>query len=437
MKNSMLKKQLKKELEANTPSDFSAVWEKCEKTQPIAQEELVAIKQTAEGVSERGQKLGKPVLALLLSVLLFCSFLLLSFFGGDLFNTPLRFQSGYFLFDVNPSVEVSYNEDGEVTAAKGLNEDGKALLVGVSLVGKRYDEAADLLFDQCVKMGYFAADRENNALLTTAVAENGEKDSTMTSALKNSFVSEFAENKIRGVVVTGVSDPQLSAEAEKYGIDAQKYGLILSYLALGGTLAEEEYATISIRELYALLEEQEQEIKRIKTEESKEILKNFEQELRETLSEQIDVLLSTLDVYMPLSDGESEDGKFDKLKEYADGLESATGRFERKKLINQIIAELDRLKESEADGMIVELIESAKITISVTYDFFENAFYRLKKISATPEEISEIRLYKFATYGTDRKDYDFEAWQKERETAFAESWYQAKESWKKERQKDF
>ena len=234
-----------------------------------------------------------------------------------------------------------------------------------------------------------------------------------------------------------MSDPKLSAEAEKYGITAQKYGLILSYLALGGTLAEEKYATVSIREVYALLEEQEQEIKRIKTEESKEILKNFEQELKETLSEQIDTLLSTLDVYMPLDEDDMQGGKFDKLKEYADGLESATGKFERKKLINKILSELDRLKESETDGMIIGLIESAKISISVTYDFFENAFYRLKKISATPEEISEIRLYKFATYGADRKDYDFEAWQKERESVISQSWYQAKESWKEERQKDF
>ena len=378
MKNSMIEKQLKNELAANTPSDFEGVWAKCQQTQPVLLAEQATEKQTVIGTVEGKKKIGMSFWALLLAAVLFCSVLLFSFLNGTWCDTSLRFKRGSFLFDVNPSVEVFYNDDGNVTEIKGLNEDGKALLVGVSLVGRKYDEAADILFDRCVKMGYFAAVRENNALLVTAVSEDGTKDSSMTTALKNTLIKEFSDNKMRGVVITGVYNSTLSEAAQKYGIDAQKYGLILSYLSNGGELAEEEYATISIRGLYELLDAQEKELKRIKTQESKTILKNFEKELQETLSEQIDVLLSTLDVYMPLPDEEEsvatgEIGKFDTLKEYAEGLENATNRSQRKDLIDKILAELNRLKESEEDAMIKQLIEGAKVSISVTYDFFENA----------------------------------------------------------------
>ena len=434
MKNSKIEKQLKNELNANAPSDFESVWSKCATTKPLMQAEY-AIEAAGDVLAGR-QKPVRSIVALILCVALFCSFIVASFLWG-MFDAPLRFKKGSFLFDVNPSVEVFYDEEGMVTQANGLNDDGKALLVGISLMDKSYAEAADTLFERCVKMGYFMATRENNALLVTAVSENGDRDATMTKALKKCFVEEFLDNKLRGVVITGVSNPKLSAQAEKYGIDGQKYGLILSYLECGGTLSESEYATISVRELYALLETQEQEFKRAKTEQTKIILAKFEKELQETLSEQIDVLLRTLDVCLPSMDEPSELGKFDKLKEYVSGLETAVSAKERKGLIDKILTELSRLKEAETDVMIVELIESAKVSISVTYNFFESTFYRLKKISATPEEIQRIRLYKFAAYGTENENYDFEAWQNDHETLIAKTWYECKAAWKAERQKDF
>lgn len=57
----------------------------------------------------------------------------------------------------------------------------------------------------------------------------------MTAEMKGLLSEAFASNKIRGVVITGVENAQLEEAAQKYGIDAQKYALILSYLALGGS----------------------------------------------------------------------------------------------------------------------------------------------------------------------------------------------------------
>ncbi|MFQ7076593.1 MAG: hypothetical protein ACLRSW_00805 [Christensenellaceae bacterium] len=83
----------------------------------------------------------------------------------------------------------------------------------------------------------------------------------MTLEMKKLLSEEFSSNKIRGVVITGVDNPDLEREAAKYGIDAQKYALIQTYLALGGKLAEEENKNILVRDLYSFISEKQEELK--------------------------------------------------------------------------------------------------------------------------------------------------------------------------------
>ena len=437
MKRREIEKQLKQDINCGSPSDFASVWECCRK-QPQTEQQTVLVNATGGEETQSQRKSGRILCVLTAVLLLFCFALSFLFNGKNLFlkNKP-SFQQGYFVLDINPSIEVNYDQDGKVTSVVGLNEDGKAVLVGISLEDKSYSEATDILFQRCVSMGYFSPEREDNAVLVSAITQTGEKDETMTSAVKNSFAGAFEENKIRGVVITGVSDPVLQKEAEIYGIDAQKYGLILSYLAMGGELEEDCYSTVSIRELYALIEEQEKELKENKKEESAFILQKFEKELLETLSEQIEVLIETLNVYISAEVDDYEQNKDMKtLEDLVKTLENAKTQRERKAIVNEIMTTLDRLKDVESDTSLSSMIASAKISISVTYDFFEKAFYQLKKVSATPEEISAVRLWKFSNYGTERVEYDFKLWQEEREPIVSAKWYEMKNNWRIDRAQD-
>ena len=258
MKKSDIERQLKKDLQAAAPSDFDAVWKKCRHDLPEKETEeefefVPAVAAAGGGEAGRSGRAGKRTLACILAAVIFCFaalFTLLGaalgwFRGGDDFVIPG--SDGYFIFDINPSVELSYDKTGRVTGAEGLNEDGEVLLYGLDLQGKTYDEAADVLFKRCVKLGYFASGREDNAVLVSAVLSEGGRDETMTAEMKGLLSEAFAANKIRGVVITGVENAQLEEAAQKYGIDAQKYALILSYLALGGSLEEAEYSSVSVR----------------------------------------------------------------------------------------------------------------------------------------------------------------------------------------------
>jgi hypothetical protein len=222
MKKFQIEKQLKKELNNNSPADFASVWAKCEpndggRYEPNGGEVLAKTFNV------------KRFSAILLAGLLTTSLIIVVLWQA-LFNpSPIKFTKGYFVIDINPSIEVCYDEDGVVTSLKGLNDDGKALIVGVDVVGKTYSDAAKKLFSRCLSLGYFSSARDDNAVLATAVGENGERDDRMTSAVKTALMDSFSQKKLKGVVIDGVTNPQLQSVAEQFGIDAQKYGLILNY----------------------------------------------------------------------------------------------------------------------------------------------------------------------------------------------------------------
>ncbi len=427
MKNFKIEKQLKKELQNNSPTDFASVWVKCEKNEGATYETSCDV-AIAKGFD------CKRFFAVVLTGLLAVSLIIVALWQF-VSTAPIKFAKGYFVLDINPSVEVCYDEDGTITSAKGLNDDGKVLLVGMDLVGKAYTEATEKLFMRCLSLGYFSVAREDNAVLATAVGENGKRDDVMTLAVKSALMDNFSKKKIKGVVIDGVATPELKTVAEKYGIDAQKYGLILSYFALGGELAETEYPKITIRELYVKIEEKKNEKKKEQMAQTEQVLFGFEQKLYQTLAEQIGGLVETLEVYLSLED--ETQVKLDELQSAVLELEKAEKQWKRKRIVDQILLLLDEVKELQTEILSISLIESAKVSITVVYRFFEEAFYQLLKIRATPEQLSAVRLKKFSDYGEASEDFDSKIWQEQHEIFFKECWFDLKEAWENDRRQDF
>ncbi|MBR2341335.1 MAG: hypothetical protein IKA72_02880 [Clostridia bacterium] len=428
MKKFDIEKQLKKELNNNSPADFASVWAKCEPNDGGRYEPKASV-VVAKAFDH------KRFCAIALAGLLAISLIIVALWQVFANPAPMKFSKGYFVLDINPSIEVCYDENGTVTSSKGLNDDGKVLLVGMDLIGNTYGEAAEKLFLRCLSLGYFSSAREDNAVLATAVGENGERDDAMTSAVKTALMDSFSQKKVKGVVIDGVTTPELQTIAENFGIDAQKYGLILTYLALGGKLDEAEYKTITIRELYAKIEEKKLEQKTAQKAQSEQILAEFEQKLYETLAEQISGLVETLEVYLSLEDETQE--KLDELQGAVVELENAENQWKRKKIVDNILVGLDELKELQTDVLAAGLVESAKMSITVVYKFFDEAFCQLLKIRATPEQLSAVRLRKFSDYGESSEEFNAKTWQEQHEKQFKEGWFDLKETWQKAREQDF
>ncbi len=424
MKKFTIEKQLKNELRKSSASDFVGVWSKCEKSEggryePNASE--VAIKKIEF----------KRVLAIFTAGLLAVSFIIVSLWQFLSSSGSMRFTKGSFLLDVNPSIEVCYDEKGVVTSAIGLNEDGKVLLVGLDLVGNPYDKATEKIFSRLLALGYFSGSRDDNAVLASAVTENGGKDEKMLSALKTAFAENFSKKKVKGVVIDGVTNAELQSQSEKYGIDSQKYGLILSYLALGGELDESQYATISIRELYSAIEQKKSDLKELYAQEVQSVLLDFERKLNETLAEQIGVLVDTLGVY--LCDEPQTQEKLENLQSAVVELEQTENAYQRREILSGIFKKLDELSAIQTDFFAVSMIESAKISISVVHEFFEKALKHLIVLKASPEKISEMRLHKFANYVEGSESFKQESWQQEKASYFSGDWFAIKGRWQEAR----
>ena len=452
MKRSDIERQLKNDLQAATPSDFDTLWAKCNADTPAntRETERVLALATASankangGNSHGGFSAGRVRLVAILTAIILALGVFfgaaMGWFGGG------KLDKGYFIFDINPSVEVDYDENGKVTSAEGLNEDGKVLLCGVELVGKTYEEAAKALFDGCVKLGYFSAARQDNAVLVSATKEKGGADEEMTMRMKALLADTFTEKKMCGVVITGVDDPTLKDEAQSHGVDAQKYALIYAYLQMGGELCEAEYSQISIRELYKKIAEKEEDLEEAECEELENgiygTVADKIQEIIEKLEEQIEETQPLSAPAFGGEHGEPQGNDYDMclnaLEEYADELEDARNEGEFKSFLSRLLSTLDEMIRQEKNNVLRDLFKDAHTQINEVLENYDIKISELKKLGASAEDQHAAREEKF---GKDHGEntFDWEEWLDEyedKEDDFEQSWYSRKNQWDEDRKKD-
>ena len=96
-----------------------------------------------------------------------------------LFKTvPEQGKAGYLLMNINPDVEILFDEDGKVTSVKSGNTDADVLLADESfrssLVGESVDTAAAAVAERALEMGYIDGDATSpDAVGLTVVGGDG------------------------------------------------------------------------------------------------------------------------------------------------------------------------------------------------------------------------------------------------------------------------
>ena len=499
MKRSEIEKRLKRDVEAATPSDFDAVWKRCENTEtqsvavyeeafePVAAGASVGGNST--GCARFGKKFFFRLAAAFLAVALAVGGVLAAVFsskkGGGGGVPVSSLSEGYFILDINPSVEIAYDKEGKVTKVVGLNADGEVLLCGMeALVGKEYTAAAKVIVERCVTLGYFTAGSAENAVLVSATKATGDKDEEMTERMKSLLVRAFETQKIRGVVITGVNDPALTEAAQALGIDEQKYALILDCLSLGGTATEAAYAEMSVKELYAEIARLEKEYQQSNITHLESYKAETERQLFDMVSKKIEAILEDLNERIEeLRGEESGDGAqggehggeqpperaggepdvgpsgehggdgahggehgeklaryeryIERLAESAERIEEAKNAGECRAFIKDVLEKLDEMRRTETDVTLRISLEVAYAEIEAVFAVFEATMSEVEKLTATVEERSEARKDKFeSARGEEDEAFDYGDWQKEYEDDFVSSWYEKKRQWNKDRDKD-
>ena len=296
-------------------------------------------------------------------------------------------KGGYFIIDVNPSIELSYDKDGNIKEAIPLNEDAEIVLYNLDLVGKNYKDVIDLIVEKLIELKYI--EKENtNAILTTAVSEDGVKDENMTLEVKNVFVTSLTHREIKGEVLTGVFNEVLEKEAEEYGIDAQKLDLIKQLEEKGVVISKEEYATVTIRELYRKISQREKEIAKEEKDKLKEENDKKKTEVDKNVKGIIDFLIMIV----------GEDSEY---KEQLDQIDKKLESGE-----NTADEVLEMLGNMELGGfeLFLDMILFLKDDLKNAYDELNKIQKELDRSNMTLEEKYNERLENAKKNKTEEKD---------------------------------
>lgn len=170
--------------------------------------------------------------------------LLLMIGGYSAFYTPVSYIS----IDVNPSVELSLNSFYRVIRATAYNEDGGAVLDGISVKDKRYTDAIDLIVGSEAMRPYLTDTPD----LTFTVAAADEKQKTeLLSGIEST--RSYREHDGR----SAMADEETISEAHDHGLSFGKYSAYLVLSEYDDSITVNDCHHMSMSEIHCLIEEHE------------------------------------------------------------------------------------------------------------------------------------------------------------------------------------
>ena len=157
-----------------------------------------------------------------------CLCLLLSaVIGGALLPKVSATEDYRILLDINPSIEISVDENNRVKEIDGLNTDGQKILEGKDPEGKPVPDALKEIISEVVDQGYIS--EEANSVLVSVEGAEAEKSQAIKEELVGSINEALKESNLEGaVIIQGIpaQDENLKTECEVHGISAGKAYLI-------------------------------------------------------------------------------------------------------------------------------------------------------------------------------------------------------------------
>lgn len=162
--------------------------------------------------------------------------------GGWAWLTPTATIS----VDVNPSVELGINRFDRVVSARGVNDDGQALLSEVDVWGATYDEAVDRLL---ASSDVSALLQEGGQAEVTVVDQGDSDQCARLLAGVEACASEHENTHCHGASEDEVSD------AHELGLSYGKYRVLLEIQELDPSVTADDVRGLTMREMLDYLAE--------------------------------------------------------------------------------------------------------------------------------------------------------------------------------------
>lgn len=186
---------------------------------------------------------------------------------GNVTNQPAYSNLTIVTVDINPSLELTIDEDDNIVNARAINSDGIGLLSGLTLAGQKFENAINNILDKATEQGYINANLHNayaNAVMFTVKNDNDNKAKNRhKQEMQNTLNSYLTTNNIDCNVVYEELEDEFEDEYERFKeslefenqMSEAKYNYIRKILEQFPALRGHEHklAEMPAIELYKLL----------------------------------------------------------------------------------------------------------------------------------------------------------------------------------------
>lgn len=173
----------------------------------------------------------------------------LSFVAGMQAYAWIQTPVSYVGIDVNPSMELALNRLDRVVSTFSYNDEGAEILDGLRLRGKKYTDAIKMIMESSTMGTYLTVDPE----LLFTVASDKDRETTLETGITDA--SRETGHNCHSVS----TDMETAALAHDSGLSIGKYNAYLLLLQYDDAITIEQCTDMSISEIYALIQELQQE----------------------------------------------------------------------------------------------------------------------------------------------------------------------------------
>ncbi len=173
--------------------------------------------------------------------------------------------------DVNPSVEMGIDANGNVQTIEAINQDGTSIIEDIKVTGETIETATEKVVNELVNDNYLTQDK--NSVLVTG---NGENANQIVEQVNNTVQKELTNNNIESSVITQVVEKTQTNEelANKYNISLGKVELINKIVENNSLYNFETLVELTTNDLNLLLESSKNQLTNI-TKEGKASTNNY------------------------------------------------------------------------------------------------------------------------------------------------------------------
>ena len=318
-------------------------------------------------------------------------------------NEESEQSNSYVSVEINPGVEFVVDEDGKVLAANGTNDDGKTLIINVSLEGKSLNEALNIVLAEAKESGYLLSATYNSDLvsreISVSIDSETDKIADSVNATVSSTVNKFIEdNKLAATYKNLEAKGRAHFEAivKKYKpmitdeeLAALTYKDLLDMVELA-TIEKAQMASIALEECYLAFKESEFKFayKEAIAEKLNPLVAAGYKLALNTLKSAIETL-NTIEYNLYVS----EDSQYLQLLEQLNGYKDEVIKLNAQVAINENVSDITAEIKVKEDliNKVTKNIEGVMATFRAQIDSarnaFNNAYKALEELEKTLADI--------------------------------------------------